>query len=95
MDELLAEFKRDDERRALAEQRQLQCNAAGAEVGPAGAPSYEIEATQERGDGDDDDGDDDAVVAYIADAVVAFDDELEALRLGGPGALREHALQEA
>lgn len=42
----------------------------------------------------DDDGDD-AIIGFIADSIVAFDDELEALRQGGPGALREHALQEA
>eukprot|EP01043_Picozoa_sp_COSAG02_P067423 COSAG02_NODE_10831_length_1849_cov_2.648000_1_plen_480_part_01 len=37
----------------------------------------------------------DAIIGFIADSIVAFDDELEALRQGGPGALREHALQEA
>ena len=39
--------------------------------------------------------DEDAIVSFIADAGVNFDDELELLRRGGPGALREHALQEA
>ena len=41
------------------------------------------------------DDSEDAIIGFIADSIVAFDDELEALRQGGPGALREHALQEA
>ena len=49
-------------------------------------------ATQARSTEDDAE---DAVIGFIADSIVAFDDELEALSQGGPGALREHALQEA
>ena len=50
-------------------------------------------AAQEQLDAADDG--EDAIIGFIADSIVAFDDELEALRQGGPGALREHALQEA
>eukprot|EP01048_Picozoa_sp_COSAG05_P021349 COSAG05_NODE_3902_length_1779_cov_5.636315_1_plen_324_part_10 len=87
----------DDSVAALLAQMRLEDEATAATAAALDNVCGDWETQQQTGGGGEEEEQDDesAIVSFIADAVVNFDDELEVLRRGGPGALREHALQEA